>query len=108
MTVISTNSGNNHSSKLDAKSTFSELFPLQLYMNRDFTQAPQSQDGKENKSSGGMAYDVTAEVFIGRDAESEAYDRMPIDVFGKSVLSKLGWQEGKAIGRTNMAQGSSA
>ncbi len=28
---------------------------------------------------------------------------MPIEDFGKSVLSKLGWQEGKAIGRINMS-----
>jgi hypothetical protein len=27
---------------------------------------------------------------------------MPIEDFGKSMLSKLGWQEGKAIGRTNL------
>ena len=30
---------------------------------------------------------------------------MPIEDFGKSVLAKLGWQEGKAIGRTNMQGG---
>jgi hypothetical protein len=27
---------------------------------------------------------------------------MPIEDFGKNVLSKLGWQEGKAIGRSNL------
>ena len=55
-----------------------------------------------------MLYDVASEPFIGRDAENEAYERMPIDEFGKSVLAKLGWQEGKAIGRSNMQQGASA
>ena len=40
---------------------------------------------------------------IGRDAESDAYERVPIEDFGKNVLSKLGWQEGKAIGRINMS-----
>jgi G-patch domain len=55
-----------------------------------------------------MLYDVASEPFIGRDAETEAYERMPIDEFGKSVLAKLGWQEGKAIGRSNMQQGNSA
>lgn len=33
---------------------------------------------------------------------------MPIDLFGKSVLAKLGWQEGKAIGRINMESGAKA
>lgn len=69
-------------------------------MNRDFTQpvmgTTSTINGKEN------TYDVAAEPFIGKDAAEDAYDRMPIDLFGKSVLSKLGWQEGKAIGRTNM------
>lgn len=40
---------------------------------------------------------------IGRDAESDAYERVPIEDFGKNMLSKLGWQEGKAIGRINMS-----
>jgi G patch domain/KOW motif-containing protein len=55
-----------------------------------------------------MQYDVASEPYIGRDIEIEAYDRMPIEAFGKSVLAKLGWKEGKAIGRTNMLQGSNA
>lgn len=56
-----------------------------------------------------MQYDVASEPYIGRDIEGiEAYDRMPIEAFGKSVLAKLGWQEGKAIGRTNMEKGGNA
>jgi hypothetical protein len=55
-----------------------------------------------------LAYDVAAEPKIGKDAESDAYDRMPIEDFGKSVLSKLGWKEGLVIGRANLALGSQA
>lgn len=36
---------------------------------------------------------------MSRDIGQEAYERVPIDKFGKNVLSKLGWQEGNAIGR---------
>ena len=46
-------------------------------------------------------YDVPSIAQIGRDAESDAYERVPIEDFGKNVLSKLGWQEGKAIGRAS-------
>ena len=45
---------------------------------------------------------------IGSDAAYDAYERMPIEDFGKSVLSKLGWNEGRAIGRSNMLQGKSS
>ena len=72
---------------------FSELFPLSLYLNREGTQTYQ------------LSYDIAAAPKIGKDAENDDYDRMPIEDFGKSVLSKLGWQEGKAIGRTNMQNG---
>jgi len=81
-----------------SKSSFSELFPLALYENRDFANLQTSslihqQSGK---------YDVASIAQIGRDAESDAYERVPIEDFGKSVLAKLGWQEGKAIARINM------
>jgi len=33
--------------------------------------------------------------------DEDAYDRMPIENFGKSVLSKLGWSEGIALGRNS-------
>lgn len=46
-----------------------------------------------------QSYDIAAKAYIGKDMEEDAYDRMPIENFGKSVLSKLGWQEGIAIGR---------
>lgn len=42
-------------------------------------------------SYGKMEYDIATEPFIGRDVEVDGYDRMPIDQFGKNVLSKLGW-----------------
>ena len=70
---------------------FSELFPLGLYQNRDFSNLQNIQ----------LEYDVASEPYIGKDAHIEAYDRMPIEAFGKSVLAKLGWQEGKLLGRTN-------
>ena len=31
--------------------------------------------------------------------DDDAYDRMPIEAFGKSVLSKFGWAEGVPVGR---------
>ena len=55
-----------------------------------------------------MEYDVAAEPFIGLDAQVDAYEKMPIEAFGKSVLSKLGWHEGTAIGRTNISHGAKA
>lgn len=54
-----------------------------------------------------MVYDASTKVYIGRDMGQDAYDRMPIENFGKSVLSKLGWEEGKSIGRTMNANGQS-
>ena len=74
--------------------TFSDLFPLALYTNRE-----------DPGSAVQLTYDIAAAPKIGKDAEGESYDRMPIEDFGKSVLAKLGWQEGKAIGRTNMLGG---
>ncbi len=70
------------------------MFPLALYENRDFTNLANLGTGKS-----GSTYDVASAPFIGRDAQEDAYERVPIEDFGKSVLSKLGWQEGKAIGR---------
>ena len=33
------------------------------------------------------------------DVTEDAYERMPIEDFGKSVLSKLGWKEGEPLGK---------
>lgn len=33
------------------------------------------------------------------DVGEDAYERMPIENFGKSVLSQLGWKEGQALGK---------
>ena len=71
------------------------MFPLALYENRDFSNL--TNVGKKN--GGGPTYDVASAPYIGRDAQEDAYERVPIEDFGKSVLSKMGWQEGKAIGR---------
>ncbi len=68
------------------------MFPLALYENRDFSNLT-------NVGKNGPTYDVASAPYIGRDAQEDAYERVPIEDFGKSVLSKLGWQEGKAIGR---------
>jgi hypothetical protein len=35
------------------------------------------------------------------DVSEEAYERMPIEEFGKNILSGLGWKEGEAIGGKN-------
>jgi hypothetical protein len=35
------------------------------------------------------------------DVSEDAYERMPIEDFGKNVLSKLGWKEGQPIGGSN-------
>ena len=73
-----------------ANPTFSHLFPLHLYQNRDFSSMDTSN----------TTYDVATKATIGRDLDSEAYERMPIDEFGRNVLGKLGWTEGKGVGRT--------
>ena len=31
----------------------------------------------------------------------DSYDKTPIDIFGKTVLAKFGYEEGKAIGKNN-------
>ncbi len=38
-------------------------------------------------------------VRFGAEATADSYERVPIGEFGKKMLSKLGWAEGKAIGR---------
>jgi len=38
-------------------------------------------------------------VHIGQDTTTDSYSRMPVQNFGKSVLSKLGWQDGFGIGK---------
>ena len=62
------------------------MFPLALYENRDFSNLNKVGNGK-----GGLMYDVASAPFIGRDMHEDAYERLPIEDFGKSVLSKLGW-----------------
>jgi G patch domain/KOW motif-containing protein len=42
-------------------------------------------------------------VHIGKDADLNSYDRVSIDNFGKNVMYKLGWEEGKGVGRNNKA-----
>ena len=78
------------------------MFPLALYENRDFSNMNVTISGGGGNGSsrqGQTTYNVASAPFIGRDAYEDAYERVPIEDFGKSVLSKLGWQEGKAIGR---------
>jgi len=36
---------------------------------------------------------------MGTATSSASYERMPIEAFGKNLLSKLGWTEGAGIGR---------
>lgn len=37
---------------------------------------------------------------LGKEATLDAYERVPIDQFGKNVLSRLGWKEGSGIGKS--------
>jgi len=37
------------------------------------------------------------------DVSQDAYDRVPIEDFGKNILSGLGWREGEAIGNSSKA-----
>ena len=67
------------------------MFPLALYENRDFSNMKVAISGGGNGSRSGPAYDVASAPYIGRDAFEDAYERVPIEDFGKSVLSKLGW-----------------
>ena len=45
-------------------------------------------------------YQGPSQPYIGKDTNLDSYDKVPIEDYGKSILSKLGWQEGKGIGRT--------
>lgn len=40
-----------------------------------------------------------ASVFIGSETTQDSYSRVPVDLFGKQVMAKLGWQEGQGIGK---------
>ncbi|CDW79585.1 g patch domain and kow motifs-containing [Stylonychia lemnae] len=75
--------------------SFSHLFPAHLYLNR----------GRDNQSGSHLnshQFELPKQnAYIGKDMDEDAYDRMPIENFGKSVLAKLGWSEGIILGRTS-------
>eukprot|EP00347_Sterkiella_histriomuscorum_P020443 403337786 len=80
--------------------TFSSLFPAHLYLNRNRDHQGSNRHDQISTSTNSFANDIAnSKAQIGKDMDEEAYDRMPIESFGKSVLSKFGWQEGVAVGR---------
>jgi hypothetical protein len=46
-----------------------------------------------------MRQSDNSHVHIGKDVSETSYSIMPIDQFGKNILSKLGWKEGTVIGK---------
>ena len=46
-----------------------------------------------------------SKVFIGQDTTETSYERMPVDNFGTTMLTKLGWQgDGFGIGKNKENQ----
>jgi hypothetical protein len=41
-------------------------------------------------------------VRIGKDTTLESFDNVPIDAYGKKILSNLGWYEGRGVGRNKV------
>ena len=88
--------------------TFSHLFPAHLYIkNSEERTAGQEIDHDEedlNKAEEAakpiLMLNNESKVFIGQDTTETSYERMPVDNFGKNVLTKLGWQgDGYGIGK---------
>mmetsp|Transcript_28830 Transcript_28830/g.21469 ORF Transcript_28830/g.21469 Transcript_28830/m.21469 type:complete len:184 (+) Transcript_28830:114-665(+) len=78
---------------VNSSEQFSHLFPVALYSGRQVLQ-PGSADYNLNLEG-------PAQPKIGYEIDSYAYDRLSVDNFGKSYLSKLGWKEGQILGRGN-------
>ena len=92
-----------------AKSSFSHLFPAHLYLNKPPGEknAGEEIDHCEDVADTGkqdlkplQLFNHESKVHIGTDTTSSSYQRMPVDNFGKEMLTKLGWQgDGHGIGR---------
>ena len=90
-------------------SSFSHLFPAHLYLTktREEKNAGEEIDHCEDVAEVGQQepkslqlFNHEAKVHIGTDTTSSSYQRMPVDDFGKEILTKLGWQgTGHGIGR---------
>lgn len=56
-------------------------------------------EGKDTEEQSGPLLRFTREVKIGADTTDRDYLNVPIGNFGKSMLEKMGWAEGKGVGR---------
>ena len=95
--------------------SFSHLFPAHLYIkNAEERNAGQEIDHCEDDldkidttepAKPMLLLNNESKVYIGQDATEASYERMPVDNFGKNVLTKLGWQgDGYGIGKNREDQ----
>ena len=92
-------------------SSFSHLFPAHLYLNKpsgeknageEIDHCEDVADADQQTKKPLQLFNHESKVHIGTDTTSSSYQRMPVDNFGKEMLTKLGWQgDGHGIGRNN-------
>jgi len=84
----------------NANTTFSHLFPAHLYIkNAEEKNAGQEIDHCEDVAEYPskeaakpiLMLNNESKVYIGQDTTLTSYERMPVDNFGKEMLTKLGW-----------------
>ena len=91
------------------QSSFSHLFPAHLYLSKpageknageEIDHCEDVSEANQQVSRQLLLANNESKVHIGTDTTSSSYQRMPVDNFGKEMLSKLGWQgDGHGIGR---------
>ena len=99
----------NTATQRPANTTFSHLFPAHLYLARHAEEKNAGQEIDHCEDVGDLPtkgdkslllLNHESKVFIGEDTTLSSYERMPVDNFGKQMLTKLGWQgDGYGIGR---------
>lgn len=81
----------------EKEQAFSYLFPSHLYLK--VRAAGHEIEHNEELHDQEIIKEATlmqdrASVFIGSETTQESYSRVPVDTFGKKVMSMFGWQEG--------------
>lgn len=88
-------------SNKETHSTFSHLFPADLYTKRlsggQEVEHNESVDMQQRKP---MLAERESNVTVGADVTASSYERVAVDKFGTQVMKQLGWKgEGYGIGR---------
>ena len=84
---------------------FSSLFPAHLYLKgiaagHEIEHNEELHDQEINVQ--GTLLQDRSSVFIGSETTQDSYSRVPVNAFGKKVMSMFGWQEGQSVGKTQI------